>query len=357
MIKKHCYTREWFQAMSERYSYNDTGIIEKVVRAFSLLDMLAHSGCPFVFKGGSAVGVILGDRTRRLSIDIDVICPPGTGIEAYLGAYADYGFLHAELVERRQAGKDVPKSHSKFFYQIAYTDRTNQQSYILLDVLYEDIHYEQVDAIPVLSPFIEYEGGPAVVNVPSVGDILGDKLTAFAPNTTGIPYYKNGKPHATEIIKQAYDIGRLFDAIDNLTVTARAFNRIATTELGYRGLPAGMGQIYEDVRQTAVLLATRGMEGVGDFPLLQDGIKRFVSFVYQNKYFIENAIADAAKAAYLATCLEKGLTNVEKYRDNVASVDSMSIQGALPKRINRLKRTNREAFYYMAKTDQLLLNT
>ena len=42
-------------------------------------------------------------------------------------------------------------------------------------------------------------------------DILGDKLTAFAPNTTGIPYEKSGLSRAMEIIKQLYDIGNLFE--------------------------------------------------------------------------------------------------------------------------------------------------
>ncbi len=38
---------------------------------------------------------------RRLSIDIDIICPPGTDIERYWGIYArDYGFTLVEAVAR-----------------------------------------------------------------------------------------------------------------------------------------------------------------------------------------------------------------------------------------------------------------
>lgn len=186
MIKEHCFGKDWFLAMSKKYKYNDLGIIEKVIRAYALLDLLARSGCPYIFKGGTCTGLILGDRTRRLSIDIDIICPPGTNVEEYLDKIHDFGFTRTELVERRQAGKDVPKSHSKFFYQIAYTDRSNQESYILLDVLYEDAHYYQVNQAEVINHFIELDSEPSIVNVPSIGDILGDKMTAFAPNTTGI---------------------------------------------------------------------------------------------------------------------------------------------------------------------------
>lgn len=47
-----------------------------------------------------------------------------------------------------------------------------------------------------------------IVTMPSVDCILGDKLTAFAPHTTGIPYNIDKE---LEIIKQMYDISCLFD--------------------------------------------------------------------------------------------------------------------------------------------------
>ena len=47
--------------------------------------------------------------------------------------------------------------------------------------------------MPVSSPFIELDDNPLLVSIPSVNDILGDKFTAFAPNTSGIPYFKGDK--------------------------------------------------------------------------------------------------------------------------------------------------------------------
>ncbi len=339
--------------MSKKYKYNDLGIIEKVIRAYSLLDLLAQSGCPYIFKGGTSVGLILGDRTRRLSIDIDIICPLGTNVEEYLDKIKDFGFTRTELVERKHAGKEIPKSHSKFFYQIAYTDRANQESYILLDVLYEDTHYNQINELPVINQFIELDSVPSVVKVPSIGDILGDKLTAFAPNTTGIPYYKNGTSRSTEIMKQVYDIGRLFDVVDNLEITSKSFQRIALVELGYRNLGTDPTVIYEDIRQTALLIATRGLEGNGDFPLLQDGVKRLGAFIFESKYFIEDAVVDSAKAAYAATCIEFGIHYVEKFDFTKVSLD-MKIGRALPTRLNKLKKQRPEGFFYWWLIDNIL---
>ena len=149
--------------------------------------------------------LLLKEQRHRLSIDIDIICPPGTEIEEYLQSYKDYGFIDYKPIERIQRGTDIPKSHSKFFYQVAFLDGIDRKETILLDVLNEDCHYNEVVTLPVESRFIKTEGELNYVKVPSIGDILGDKLTAYAPNTTGIPYIKNGKDASMEIIKQLYD--------------------------------------------------------------------------------------------------------------------------------------------------------
>ena len=354
MISKECFTASWIDQKSKELQYNDKNIIEKVIRAFSLLDMLAQSGCPFHFKGGSCLMLLLKNGRHRLSIDIDIICPPGTDIEEYLKAYRDFGFIDYKSVERIQRGTDIPKSHSKFFYQVAFLDDSDRQESILLDVLNEDCHYEEVVEVPIEGPFLKIEGTPSIVKVPSVGDILGDKLTAYAPNTTGIPYFKKDRDCSMEIIKQLYDIARLFDEVDNLEITSRSFGRIAEVELSYRGLENNPKLIFEDVRQTSLCLATRGAEGNGDFNMLQRDVSRIKSFMFRGGYLIENAIVDAARAAYIATLLEKDITKIERYNGDPMSIASLDIQPTISNRLNRLKRQSPEAYFYWAKTSQLL---
>ena len=218
----------------------------------------------------------------------------------------------------------------------------------------EDCHYEEVVEVPIEGPFLKIEGTPSIVKVPSVGDILGDKLTAYAPNTTGIPYFKKDRDCSMEIIKQLYDIARLFDEVDNLEVTSRSFGRIAEVELSYRGLENNPKMIFEDVRQTSLCLATRGAEGNGDFNMLQRGVSRIKSFMFRGGYLIENAIIDAARAAYIATLLEKDITKIERYNGDPMSIASLDIQPTISNRLNRLKRQSPEAYFYWAKTSQLL---
>lgn len=352
MIRQECYTREWIQKISTELQYPDVNLIEKVIRAFSLVELLASSGCPFTWKGGTALMLLLSGTRHRLSIDVDVICPPGTEIEKYLKDFRQFGFLDVETVERIQRGTNIPKAHSKFFYKIAFRDNDARPGNILLDVLYEDSHYNKVQRVPVRSPFIELEGEPLMVNIPSVNDILGDKLTAFAPNTSGIPYFKGGNDCNLEIIKQLYDIGRLFDRMDDLSVVASAYDKIARVELSYRRMEEDPSLSLKDTYDTALCISTRGAAGQGDFTALQNGISRLRSFMYLGKYQIEQAAADAAKAAYLATLIRQGTTSFDRY--DGSTVSPLRLTPAVPVKLGKLQLLSPEAYYYWVKTSELL---
>lgn len=160
--------------------------------------------------------------TQRLSVDIDIVCPPGTDVISYLTPYAEeYGFGEIKPSDRISR-TNVPKTHAKCFYQVSYVTNTTTEK-ILLDVLFEDNWYSCIEQLPIVSPFLAVTGEPWTVKLPSKDDLLGDKLTAFAPNTTGIPYIKTvigrgGLPEdrhcSMEIIKQLFDVASLFDRID-----------------------------------------------------------------------------------------------------------------------------------------------
>ena len=351
MIRKECFTKEWIETVRGRFHYNDVNLIEKVVRAYSIVEMLCMSGCPFIWKGGSSLMLLLGSGLHRLSIDVDIVCPPGTDIEKYLTKFSEYGFISRETVEREQRGTSVPKSHEKLHYRVAYLSQAERTESILLDVLYEDAQYEQVENMKVDSPFILLDGEPLTVRIPSVNDILADKLTAFAPNTSGIPYYKNGDPKFVEVVKQLYDVGRLFDSMTDIEMVKKVFFRIVPIELAYKHLPGDYAPVFQDIRDTALCLATRGKVGNGDFEALQKGVTFIRPFMYQGKYFIEDAINDAAKAAYLATAIEKGTSAIQHFKSSSVSPDLVP---TVSNKLNKLRGILPEAFFYWTLTSQLL---
>lgn len=74
-----------------------------------------------------------------------------------------------------------------------------------------------------------------------------------------------------DIMKQLFDISRLFDVVDDFTDTYASFRKVADVELGYRGMEGQIDRYYEDVRQTAMNISTRGEISKEEFTRLQGG--------------------------------------------------------------------------------------
>ncbi len=354
MIHPDSRTIDWIESVANEHKIKDIALVEKTIRAFSLLEALSRSGCPFIFKGGTSLMLHLGSA-KRLSIDIDIICPPGTHIEDYLQKYSqEYGFGEVRLIERISRTK-VPKQHAKFYYQVAYYGGSYEDK-ILLDVLFEDTHYQRIVRMPIEGPFIKTEGEPVMVNLPSHEDLLGDKLTAFAPNTTGIPYYKGEKNCSMEINKQLFDIASLFDITNNIATTAVTFQKLAQIELQYRQLESNnLQQVIDDIFQTSLCISTRGAVDPDKYKMLQEGILRVRSFIHSEKYSIESAITNASKTAYLCKLIEQGITEVKHFApESINDLATKTLTTKSMTKLNKLKKTNIEAFFYWNEVEKLM---
>lgn len=56
MIDPRSRSLEWIEQPKQHIpGVSDTPLVEKAIRALSLLESLVRSGCPFIFKGGTAL--------------------------------------------------------------------------------------------------------------------------------------------------------------------------------------------------------------------------------------------------------------------------------------------------------------
>ena len=354
MINPESRTREWIESLRTQYPYiKDASLLEKTIRAFSLLESLVRSGCPFVFKGGTALMLHLGS-SRRLSIDIDIVCKPGTNVWDYLERYAgEYGFTGVKEVSRK-ARTNVPKSHAAYEYLVSYPAGYSSGE-ILLDVLYEDIDYTQVLTIPIKSPLLKTDGDPALVQIPSLDDMLGDKLTAFAPHTTGIPFFKDDKPFSMEIMKQLFDVSSILDRTNTLETVTSTFHKLVPIELGYRGLDTLTAQdVLEDAYNTAMNICLYGALNKQEYNYLTDGAHRVNGFILIENYTMERAVRDAAKVAYLSRLIQLGINEFRHYtKDADAALASALIEDQALNKLNRIKKVSSEAFFYCLQLEHL----
>ncbi len=325
-------------------------LVEKVIRALLLLEGLAESKLDFVFKGGTALMLLLKSN-RRLSIDIDIILEEKTQLDKIFDKLVDNKhFTHYEIQQRKTDSK-IHKEHYKFYFE-AIHNTGKVRDYVMLDIHYQKSPYLNLVEISVDSLFVEQDGEPVVVKVPDFENIMGDKLTAFAPETTGIPYEKGSSSSTMEIIKQLYDIGSIFDYCYDVKTISSVFSVIAPEELSYRELDLEMANVLDDIINTSLTISTRGMAGTADFSALQSGIKQVKEFIFTESYHIEKAITSAAKTAYVASLIKNEKSDIEKYSDP-SIMKNWEIKQPFYTRLNKLKKSNPEAFFYWYKIYEL----
>jgi len=348
MINQKEITIDWINKVSNENKNADKILVEKVIRALLLLEGLVKQEIPFIFKGGTAL-MLHFNSTKRLSIDIDIILPKEIkDFESKLNALAEeQDFIRIEL-NHRNTKSIIKKEHYKFYYKPIHKSN-KEEDYILLDILFEKSNYQNVIQLPIQSAFVPIIETPLLVSIPSLEDILGDKLTAFAPNTTGIPYQKKGNSMSMEIIKQLYDIGNLFDKVNDIEIIKTTFYKFAKTELIYRNNnQLNENDVLEDIYQTSLCIASRGSDGKGDFEELQLGIQRIRAYIFSESYHIEKATIQASKVAYLTALIENNLTTIETY-SNPLLMKNWQIKKPMNNKLNKLKKSNPEAFFYWFK--------
>jgi len=337
MISVQSYTPEWIMGIREGSRGKDPILIEKMIMALTLVEELQLSGLDFIFKGGTSLLLLLG-TPQRFSIDIDILVPEKINLDDYFQAIMDKGAFH-RFEENRRTG-ELPKQHYKFSFNSVIEDK---ESHILLDILLEENPYARLQEVRLESPLLSTEGKATKVTCPTVEGLLGDKLTAFAPHTTGILY---GAGKELEIAKQLFDIGILFDAATDVSLVGQAFENVAATQLAYRNLrklkPA---HILQDAFDTACMIGMRGSAAGDEYAELSEGFKKLAAFIYSGHFSIDTAILCAAKTAYLTALLLKREDSIMRFGPG-QELASWMISNPDYNKLNKVKKTSPEAFYY-----------
>ncbi len=344
MIHPESFTKEHIKGLQEK-SHRDPVLLERAVYAFGLLEALARVELPFVFKGGTCLLLLL-KTPRRLSTDIDIIVQPGTDLDAYLKK-ASVVFPFVAVEEQRRKGKNsIEKRHFKFTYD---SPTYQKPFYILLDVLFEETHYADVVCNEIRSELLVIQGDCPLVKTPSIDCILADKLTAFAPHTTGILLHQ-GKD--MEVMKQMYDVCSLLDVFTDFEKVKQTYHIIAQAELAYRGIEKSPSDCLLDTFATCACIASRGKINAAEYPLYVKGIRDLRGHIYVEHYSPEIAAQRAVQVMYLAMCL---LTDCpfERLADDTAYLGcKLTHETLMPLRY--IKKVNLQAYACLIKIDGMM---
>lgn len=348
MISLQCFTREWISGKSREIGAGDTLLVEKTIHAFALLGHLAKRDVPLVFKGGTSLLLRL-PRIRRLSIDIDIMCPlPDAELDEVLVDVAAEAPFERYEEDDRGANRLPERRHFKFHYQ-PVANWGKQTPHVVLDVVKEEHLHPSIEAVTIRSPLFAVDEEVTVM-VPTIEGLLGDKLTAFAPNTVGVPLRRES---AMQVIKQLFDVAELFDATADLEEVDKSYTALFGAENRYRGSRFTKEQALDDSIETATLVCGAGLKGApegGDLDTLLSGGRALAGHLTNHRFGQPEMKIAAAKAACLAGLLRSGslpASGVRRYDPaRVAELQDIRLPG--DSYLWRLKKTSPEAFHYLA---------
>lgn len=342
MITDKTHTKEWFTELMTKFPKRDPAILERVTKALVLLEQLVECGLDgFVFKGGTSL-ILLLENTKRFSVDIDLcIGKKPEDIDDIFNEIVRIGIFKRWEEDDRKPRPPMEKAHYKFFFDSHYDGKERT---ILLDLVFQELNYPEIITKPISAIYIDTDGNDTEVQVLPIDCMLGDKLTAYAPNTCGIPYNINKD---LEIIKQLYDVSRLFCECENIDLVRATFMKSAEVELGYRGLAdKNPFDVLEDIFQTSTKIAVRGKNrDKTKFDALAFGIRGFASFISEGGFTIEDAILCSGHAAYLSQLIRKNDETEIKRFDKEVDLSDVQIEGDF-NYLNRIKKFSPEAFFY-----------
>jgi hypothetical protein len=354
VITTRSFTKEWLLAVNKNLGWNRQEAqlknLEKAVAALYLLERLTAEKMEFIFKGGTSLLLLL-QKIYRLSVDVDIIIEKpihdADGTCARVCAESKL-FTRFERYER-DIGNAFDTEHCKFFYRPFADDA--EESYILLDLYNAASPYAKTLEIELVSGIVNTEGKNVSVCVPDLDSILGEKLTAFAPDTIGISLSAEPghRPKRVEVLKQLYDIGNLFDRAENVANIRRTYNTVATHEIEKFGLEITPEDALMDSARYAYII---GHGGKADKPLYEaiaKGYKDFNKFVADLSFDENHAVLAAAKTVYLVSVLLSGGGTLMKY-DGDLDMRSWAIAGKEWSDYNEYKYSNPEAFFYWYET-------
>lgn len=341
MLAKGCFTKEWLNKIKGEFPAVDPTILEKTIYAFELVALLKEEGIDFVFKGGTALLLLL-PQTKRLSIDIDILLNISKEkLEEHFNPIVKKEvFISWE--ENPRTESKIPKKHYKLFYNSVVSPKI--KSYVLLDVLFQDNPYPKSESKIITSQFIQTESEVSVT-VPTINSILGDKLTAFAPNTTGIPF---GGDKAMQINKQLFDIGELFDHSDDIKEIQESFNNFVEIEADYRDKKFTPEQVIDDLFKISLLISQIRLKGGVDNEITAEfirGMQALRTHLITGKYNEEQTKLNSAKTAFLVSSFGKEIDFSQIKEYDLAKLNDHKLTGELVV-LERLKTILPESYYY-----------
>jgi hypothetical protein len=163
-----------------------------------------------------------------------------------------------------------------------------------LDIVFEKSPYLHARPYEINMKWLKIKEPKVFVSVPSPEEMLGDKMTAFAPLSIG-KLYSEGR--YVEICKQLYDIAFLSRIAEDKQLIKDSYLAVSSIEIENRKGTFSQEFAQEDSLEALRLILSEGHRPTGkeNFQYLQKGKKGLEDFLVE-KYGGQEWLRDAADA-------------------------------------------------------------
>ncbi len=343
-IKNKQYLEDTIKTLKKENPSADIQLLEKTIGALYLIESLSNENIDFIFKGGTSL-ILLLKEIKRFSVDVDIITEANKEDikKAILDIIEKQDLFTRceENIRENSASQRMKLQHYKFYFNSVID---NAEKYILLDVAYETNMYPRVIERKIENAKLIVKSD-VYVKVPSIESILGDKLTVLAPRTTGIKYESNKE---LELMKQLYDVDKLFNQAEDLKEIRESFINIANREIKYRKLIEIMYEdVLKDIEDFAEDIIFR--KDKDHLEKITIGIRKLRNFMLEKKFLIDKEVLLAAsKTMYLVYLIKNNKSEIKKYSGEVNQ--DIEIPKDYKKCLKVIKKINEEAYYYIIKS-------
>jgi len=315
--KQENYDPEHVNELINNRKISSVANLEKAIFALEYVAQLQDEGLDFVFKGGSAVQILLGDQWNRLSIDADICTDSSIQeisgvIESIKKRFNGAGFSYAE--------RDSDLKNKFASYKVSTPSITDISRTMLLDVQMIKPRYF-LQSTKLESFFYDSD---IYVQTPTISSILGDKLSVIGPATLGrkLEHSRNGIEYA----KHFYDINSLCANLSNFKETKETYSSIIEIQEKIRDTEFLLDQCIDDAVltcKTACLPQGLGEQLINDGPVdreralmefnnLQEGLIRFRPFIVNEMpYTWDTLRVYASTTALLLEFVRRNVSNDE----------------------------------------------
>jgi len=288
--------------------------LEKAILSLEYLGQLVEEGLDLIFKGGSAVQVILSNKRdiwTRLSVDADICVDLSIEdfenvLERVFQKFDKEGFSYSQRDARISSG--IPF----YLYRIETPPITDRSRVFLLDTMGIKPRFSTVQT-RLKTPFFNSQ---VEIVTPTVGALIGDKTSTIGPTTIGrhLIDSRNGLEYA----KHFHDINQLMELDFNFKECTEAFHEAVAIQSKVRGRKFTPGECFDDLVftcQVASLPPQIGdeiiekklqsrkdqMRAHSEFRILQRGLRRFLPLLVRGmSYAWDDIRFYAARTALLA---------------------------------------------------------